>query len=468
MIPLSRPVGIVVASTVVLTLAAMAGIHWVITIVALAALAVLALMRPSISVAAVVLSIPVQSEVMLPFVRGEITVTQLTLSGLIIGWGILFWSRRIWLDSVVVGFVLVIAAYVVSFIAVDSPGLWFQETYRWLVAGIFYIICRSVLTEWHSVRLVIWAMLAGVVGVSLMSASQLIVDGASRVSASFGTPNTLAAYLEFTIPVLMACIPILWFGDNDWQDYWFEKWAVVLVSIGGLIVLALTQSRGGYVGILVSCVVIWLHLPMKAKVPIAGVAVLAIGGFLYTDIGQSQFSRFMDFRDDIVDQQTTQVGAGRGAIWATAGEMIADNPLTGVGAGEFDEHYREYVTSWFDREERGQAHNVWLHMGAQAGIWGILGYSIWFFASIWSIITARRRVESRSRWWLVTGVLAVFAAYAVHSLVDYLNVLSLGLQLSVLTAIALNLAPAPLTRYAPSAAPDRLVVSPEVAAACPQ
>src|SRR5699024_8160063 len=112
------------------------------------ALAVLALMHPSSVATAVVLSIPVQSEVMLPFVRGEITLTQLLLFGLIAGWGVVFWRRRIWLDSVVIGFLLVLAAYAISFIVVDEPSLWFQESYRWAVAGIFYIICRSVIREW--------------------------------------------------------------------------------------------------------------------------------------------------------------------------------------------------------------------------------------------------------------------------------------------------------------------------------
>jgi O-antigen ligase len=143
--------------------------------------------------------------------------------------------------------------------------------------------------------------------------------------------------------------------------------------------------------------------------------------------------------------------------------MISENPLTGVGAGEFDENYREYVPSWLDRFPRGQAHNVWLQMGAQAGVWGILAYAAWYAASTWSIITARRRTQTTAGFWLITGVLAVFVAYTAHSMVDYLNVLSLGLQLSVLTAIALNSAPEPLSRYTTHRPPVHSPVVPEPA-----
>ena len=477
-----RPVATVGIAAAVLTILSLAGIHWIVTVLALGATALLALMQPAWVVAAAVLSVPVQSEVMLPFVRGELTLTQLMLFGLIVGWGIIFWRRRIWLDSIVVGFLLVLAAYAVSFIAVDEPSLWFQESYRWAVAGIFYVICRSVIHGWQDIRPILWSMLAGVLGVSIMSAMQVIgeagpghflVGGAVRVYASFGTPNTLAAYLEMTVPVLLACIPIAWILKGDYHFSRIEKYSLVIVPGIGLITLLLTQSRGGLIGILAACGVLWLLLPTKAKLVSGLAGVVMFGGFMLTTPGQSQISRFAELteessRDAYEETRSSYVeGAGRGALWSTARIMISENPLTGIGAGEFDENYREYVPSWLDRFPRGQAHNVWLQMGAQAGIWGILGYAAWFAASVWSVITARRRIDDRQRYWLLTGVLAVFVAYTLHSMVDYLNVLSLGLQLSVLTAIALNLAPDPLTRYERTPPMKKFVSAPGVTP-CPE
>ena len=458
----AHPIAIVGSAAAGAVLLAVPGIHWLVTVAAFGLLAILAALRPQILVAFVVLTIPVQSEVMLPFVGSEITFTQLALFSLIAGWGVIFWRRKIWLDSVVVGFLLVLAAYSVSFIAVDSPSNWFQETYRWMVAGIFYVICRSVLADWRDIRMVLWAMLAGVVGVSVMSAYQFLFQsgpghflagGNFRVYGSFGTPNTLAAYLEMTVPVLLACIPIAWYVRGEFTFRRLEKWLLILVPIIGIGIIGLTQSRGGWVGFVVGCAILWWQLPNRARIPTALVAVVAVGGFLMTAPGQSQIQRFSQLGEETSREVTDpsrssyDVGAGRGALWETARIMIVENPLTGVGAGEFDENYREYVPSWIDRYPRGQAHNVWLQMGAQAGVWGIIAYACWFAASVWSVITARRRGTDVQRRWLLTGVLAVFGAYTVHSLVDYLNVLSLGLQLSVLTAVALNLAPEPLTRY---------------------
>lgn len=475
---LRSPQALLFATALGLLAIACVGVHWIVTIAALAAVALLATVAPAIVVALVVASIPVQSEVMLPFVRGELTVTQVVMFGLIAGWGVLFWRRRIWLDSIVVGFLLVLAAYAVSFIAVDEPGFWFQESYRWAIAGVFYVICRSVLDDWNAVRWSVWAMVAGVAGVCLMGLYQLVsgagpddflVGGSIRVYGSFGTPNTLAAYLELTVLFLLACLPLAWRGNAEFRFHTLEKWAILAVSALGMLVVGLTQSRGGWIGLALGLMVLWWQFPNKVKVVSFVAGVVVVGGFLLTPPGQSQLDRFMEIQEETapvepgVARSSYEVGAGRGALWATANIMIRENPLTGVGAGEFDENYREYVPSWLDRFPRGQAHNVWLQMGAQAGVWGILAYAAWYAASIWSVITARRRTDNPSGFWVITGVLAVFVAYTAHSMVDYLNVLSLGLQLSVLTAIALNAAPEPLSRYTTNRSPVHSPVVPEPA-----
>ncbi|MCO5217070.1 MAG: O-antigen ligase family protein [Thermomicrobiales bacterium] len=472
-------ISVVFAGGIVAVAMAGLGVHWIVTLVALMTIAALAFLQPASIACLVILSIPVQSEVMLPFVRGEITVTQLLLFGLVPGWAIVFWKRRIWLDSIVIGFLLVLAALVVSFVAVETLSLWFQETYRWAIAGLFYLICRSVMTDWRDVRLAIWASALGIVGVSSYSLLQyldvgvsvradFVVGGAVRVYGSFGTPNTLAAYLEFTVPLLLAAVAAARFGESRFPLGRVEQLALLATAVFGLGIIGLTQSRGGWFGIAAALLVLWLSVQGRAKYVSLAVGVVILMGLLMTTAGQSQLERFNETIGDTTVVSSTSgvtssydIGTGRGALWAAARAMIADRPLTGIGAGEFDEHYREYVPSWIDRFPRGQAHNVWLQMGAQAGIAGIAGYAVWYAASVWSSITARRRTLSSAHRWIITGVLAILTAYTIHSLVDYLNVLSLGLQISAVTAIALNLAPEPLTRHVPEPSRRPLIPYPE-------
>src|SRR5699024_6321829 len=115
----------------------------------------------------------------------------------------------------------------------------------------------------------------------------------------------------------------------------------------------------------------------------------------------------------------------------------------------------DFTPVWHDRVPRGQAHDGWIQMAAQAGIAGVVAFTGWVIASIVSLVGALRRSTTAITRAMALGALSVMVAFTTHSLVDYLNVLSLGLQISAVTAIGLNLAPEPLTAYRQDRMPGR-------------
>jgi O-antigen ligase len=413
---------------------------------------IVAIINPPLMVAAVLFSIPIQESAVVPFVRGELTYTQIALFGLVMGWAVTFYRRRIWLDSIVLGFLAVFAAFSLSLVEMDSISLWAGEVYRWAAAAAFFVICRSVLRSWRDIVPSMWAAIIGVIGVSIHSFWQVatgagpenfVVGGAVRVFSTFGTPNTLAAYIEFTVPVLVV-ISLSGFRTSFREMLGRSVWLGSIIASGmGLLTLGLTQSRGGWIGMAVGLIVVFAFLPRKLRL-----GAMLIGGvfaivFLLTPAGRSQVDRFAEvFRDDeTAISAEHQYALGRGSLWGAAIGMIEDEPLTGIGAGEFDYHYREYTPSWLDRFPRGQAHNGWLQMGAQAGLPGILAFTAWLAASLVALGGAIRRAPNDLARMVSWGALAVMVAFTMHSMVDYLNVLSLSLQLSGITAIGLSLAP---------------------------
>lgn len=415
----------------------------------------LALIAPAVMVSLVVMTVPVQDSVVLPFFRGELTLTQIAVSAMIVGWVMALRRYRVWLDSITLGFLAIGAAFLVSFIATDDLGLWAGEVYRWVIAAVFFVICRAVLRDWQSVRAVLVAIAASVSAVGAYGIGQifayrsgdLVVGGVLRVFATFGKPNPLAAYIEFTLPVLLLLV-LLGFERHFRQRIGTMLWLLFGFATGmGIVILTLTQSRGGMLGFAAGTLIILMVLPVRLRLAAIGTGLLLVAIMATTPSGQSQLERFGDALSESEQVQTGSTfnyGTGRSAIWATGSRMFEDEPWTGVGAGEFDYHYREYAAVWYDRFPIGQAHNGWLQMGAQAGIPGVLAFTGWVAAALVSLIGAvRRSIDPRSRA-LALGALVIMIAFTVHSLVDYLNVLSLGLQLSCVLAIGLNLAPDPL------------------------
>lgn len=421
---------------------------------------------PAWGLATLLATIPVQDTFLLPFVRGELTFTQVALFGLVLGWAVTLPRHRIRVDSVLAGFLLVFAAYAVSLVETDDIALWFGEVYRWAAAAAVFIAARSILTTWGAVRVALYGTIAGVIGTGVHTLYQIAERfstgsafslGGYRALGTFGTPNPLAAYIEFTVPVLLV-LGLLGFAESNRERIGKVFWLLSVLASGlGLLTLGLTQSRGGYIGIMASLFVVFLILPRRIQLvsSVAGLAIVI--AFLVTPVGQSQVERFENVwqSEDPPVRQVHDGMLGRESLWVAGIRMIDDKPLTGVGAGEYDYHYRQYVPEWVDRAPQGQAHNGWIHMGAQSGLPGIVAFTIWLIASLTALWNAARRATDEIGRMLAWGAFAVFVAFSFHSLVDYLNVLSLGIQLSAVAAMGLALSHEPLRSLASSRQDDR-------------
>lgn len=423
--------------------------------VMIAAAGLITVVEPGAGLGVLLASIPIQDMVLLPFVRGELTITQVVLFGFVLGWLVTIYRVRPWLDGVVAGFLLVFAAFAISLVEMDEPGLWIGEVYRWLAAGVVYVIARAILRSWRDVRLALIGVAAGV-GIAAAYVVQQFYEQATsatglvlgnfRAMGSFGVPNPLAAYIEFTVPMLLL-LGLLGFRRVLREHVGRGFWVMSLVASGvGLFLIGLTQSRGGYVGMALALLVVFLQLPRKLQVGSVLAGVVVAGAFMLTPIGQSQIDRFrVALHEEPSPVREVHGGTlGRESLWKAGIAMFEDKPLTGVGAGEYDYHYRQYVPEWIDRFPRGQAHDVWIQMGAQAGIPGIVAFAVWLCASLLALWNATRRAADDLSRLLAWGALAVMLAFALHSLVDYLNVLSLGIQISAVTAMGLALVPDPL------------------------
>ena len=78
-------------------------------------------------------------------------------------------------------------------------------------------------------------------------------------------------------------------------------------------------------------------------------------------------------------------------IWYTAGDMLADRPLTGVGAGAFAQAYDTYSTRAGDIYRGGgvyHAHQLYVGMAAETGLPGLVGLLLAVFLSVKWYFTA--------------------------------------------------------------------------------
>jgi O-antigen ligase len=120
--------------------------------------------------------------------------------------------------------------------------------------------------------------------------------------------------------------------------------------------------------------------------------------------------------------------------WFAGWQMFRANPFLGVGIGNYNAAYEEYrLDQW--PVALGHAHNHYLTVAAEAGLFGLLAYVGFWAAAFWSGARAYRAARDPLGRVLTIGILGGLAAFATHNLVDVLFVHGMGVTIGLLLAL---------------------------------
>ena len=147
----------------------------------------------------------------------------------------------------------------------------------------------------------------------------------------------------------------------------------ILITCLFLFVVFLTRSRGGFVGLCATGIYCWLR--SKNKIAVTGL-VLFLAIFAVSVAPKSYWNRI----GSITEEGTT---AGTGELrmyhWRIAWVMFLDNPIIGVGQGNYPWEFRKYeIKAGFEEGIRGRslagraAHSIYFTILSELGIVGAL------------------------------------------------------------------------------------------------
>lgn len=235
--------------------------------------------------------------------------------------------------------------------------------------------------------------------------SYLLSQGAYRSNATFADPNILARYL--VISITLAAILVLSTGPRRTTVYL----ALPTLALGAAGVVA-TGSRSG-LGVLVLCLflavlVAPIQRPTKAKLlGVAACGVLLVLIMLLVGGGATA---------DRLKSLTNINGAlGRRTYLIDGGwHMFLDNPLTGVGTGNFQNqlltNYRHLIPYWgFDVS---LSHTSVITIAAENGLLGLFALGFAVVRIAWTVV--RTYFASGDHFhrlftgWLGIALLAIF------------------------------------------------------------
>jgi probable O-glycosylation ligase (exosortase A-associated) len=238
----------------------------------------------------------------------------------------------------------------------------------------------------------------------------------------FGETNDFALLLNISIPFSF----FLLFGERS------KLWKVLLISSIGIFILAnaASLSRGGFVGLIAVGSYCWLKSKHKVKATL--VVVIAIV-FMFSFAPEKYWDRLNTIRTSTEKGDT---GDERLYFWKLAWRMFLDNPIMGVGAGNFAMNADTYVTA-MEREERRElwgggnywgrvCHSTYFTILAEEGLPGVIVFIViihCFFKDMNRITRfyARKRGEGPSELEVRIEKMHYLGLGAIGSMVGFLS-----------------------------------------------
>lgn len=253
-------------------------------------------------------------------------------------------------------YVKIILIFALMISTISSPQRVRQMTWIMILASS-YVAARAVFDYVRGVNLVEGDRIRGAIG------------------GMFANPNDLALNLvTFLGPTLLFIA--------------LERRASrrLLASACALIMTAAivcTKSRSGFLGLIAMGLVV-LYYTARVK-PAIVFAVIVAGLLAVPALPQS----FWDRMGSITNAETDPTGSREARLrLLTQGiEVFAENPITGIGAGQFQNYNEPGVTI----ERWRVTHNVWLQVAAELGIGGLV-----IFAFL--VVSSYRSCFSTLRW----------------------------------------------------------------------
>lgn len=392
-----------------------------------------------------------------PFPGARVTLANLPLYApeiLILIWlSIALWKHPktifVWPKSLVFPTTLLLISLLASLAVHFTPhGLGIVKS--WFVFPILFawLVTQSIRHEasWR-LTLLAWygaALCIVVIALSYLATDTLTYD--DRLRAFFLSPNHLAL---FTFPVPILGIFLLRESFLSTPTPPTRKDTFALVFLAGtitlsLIVLFFTFSYTVWISILFGCT-LFLTLRHSRFSPRL-ITRISIGFLIIISILFVTQSSNPKLANWFASPERSSL-ASRVMIWKSSVKMIADQPIIGIGPGNFQDKYLDYQKYFPPYLEWAapEPHNLYLAFWLESGFFGLAGF-LWLIAS-WITLVWRSSRNNEKR--LLSGslCLALLGSVLVQGLFDtpywktdlaYLFWLTLALGMSLLRGFETN------------------------------
>lgn len=255
------------------------------------------------------------------------------------------------------------------------------------------------------------------------------------------------------VPLALAAAGFWYVRTRGWRPF-----ALVVANVAAAVALVasvwalyLTFSRGGWLALVVACVVgmilyakgspnPWVWNLGSKRAPGAAVCWLLMAGVALASVAQGRAPEEDALAAVETAAELTPVGNNealaiegmdigaaelsdpasaqlRVSYWRVASRIIRDHFWSGVGLGNFGAVYANYQRLGDGPVQ--MAHNDYLQVFTETGVFGLLAFlAMWGYFAVWGGLRITRETDSLRRG-IITGMYAGVLAFLMHAFIDF-------------------------------------------------
>ncbi len=264
-----------------------------------------------------------------------------------------------------------------------------------------------------------------------------------RIGFPLGHPNFVAGYILLILPLTLT----LALANKGWQ-----RIGAFAASSLMLLVLYLTGSRGGFVGLLalaIATIVVYVATSKGKKRWLRLLScIISLAILLTVAVNNSRVQRIVKINGLGSDAPLVQLKIDgqtkdRLLMLEAAGNILQDRPLFGVGAGNMSRVFNLYrpIETGTGSENVQQLHNTPVQILGELGLVGFSAYVFLLFNLFRLGFRIYYRTSRNNHRYLLCGIGGSFLGYSAMTLTDYqLENISLSTHLVIFMVILIALA----------------------------
>lgn len=248
---------------------------------------------------------------------------------------------------------------------------------------IFVFLVVLSINDKQDLEVLTWILILSVFGLVITSVvSPKFVEVSNRVTAPIQSydPNDFALLIVMTLAVVYYFI---------WNNSGFKKVLLILIFIAMCFSLIRTASRGGILAFSVVVFAILLKKGLSRTLILLPIITIAVT-FLMMLAGHQYYAR-LETLLHAEDDYNMSSKSGRIEIWKRGIKMVLENPIVGVGPGNF----RIAEGKMHDGGKWSVSHNSFLEVGGELGFPGLF---LFLLIIVHSVLLMRKNNNNDTHW----------------------------------------------------------------------